>query len=124
MRHAVFATRLLVLVPRRRRDERRLARPLQPTRARDARLPDCAAEARSSWGLNTSANPRSLRDSVSMQLGLVNGYFFGVVTRPELGLEEQAAQLNQSFAAVRRVDHAAVEKLKIYRRAQGANYFY
>jgi len=36
------------------------------------------------WGLNTSANPRSLRDSVSMQLGLVNGYFFGEVTHPEL----------------------------------------
>ena len=38
--------------------------------------------------------------------------------------EEQAAQLNQSFAAVRWVYNAALEQRKTYGRAQGANFFY
>ena len=31
------------------------------------------------WGLNTSSDGRNLRDQVSSQLGLVNGYLFGVI---------------------------------------------
>ena len=38
--------------------------------------------------------------------------------------EEQAAQLNQSFAAVRWVYNAALEQRKTYGRAQGTDYFY
>ncbi len=32
------------------------------------------------WGLNTSQNEMHLRENVSSQVGLVNGYFFGVIT--------------------------------------------
>ena len=38
--------------------------------------------------------------------------------------EEQAAKLNQSFAAVRWVYNAALEQRKTYGRAQGTDYFY
>ena len=31
------------------------------------------------WGLNTSSDTRNLRDNVSGQLGLINGYLFGVI---------------------------------------------
>ena len=36
------------------------------------------------WGLNVSANPRNLRDCYSSRLGLVNGYFFGVIANQDL----------------------------------------
>jgi len=38
--------------------------------------------------------------------------------------EEQAAQLNQSFAAVRWVYNAALEQRNVYGRAQGTDFFY
>ena len=31
------------------------------------------------WGLNTSSDGRNLRDQVSSQLGLINGYLFGII---------------------------------------------
>ena len=36
------------------------------------------------WGLNTSADPRNLRENMSGAVGLVNGYFFGIITHPDL----------------------------------------
>ena len=36
------------------------------------------------FGLNTSTNSRSLRDNVSSQLGLINGYFYGIIVNPDL----------------------------------------
>lgn len=32
------------------------------------------------WGINTSMAPRNMRDTISRKLGLINGYFFGVIT--------------------------------------------
>ena len=45
------------------------------------------------WGLNTSADVRNLRDQVSHKLGLVNGYFFGLIHQrdnPKLSLSNRA----------------------------------
>ena len=36
------------------------------------------------WGLNVSADARNLRDNYSSCLGLVCGYFFGIITHPDL----------------------------------------
>ena len=36
------------------------------------------------WGLNVSADARNLRDNYSSCLGLVCGYFFGIIAHPEL----------------------------------------
>ena len=35
------------------------------------------------WGLNTSSDQRNLRDNMSRKIGLVNGYFFGLIHQPE-----------------------------------------
>ena len=36
------------------------------------------------WGANVSSNPRSLRQCYSTRLGLVCGFFFGIITHPDL----------------------------------------
>ena len=46
------------------------------------------------WALNTSSDQRNLRDIVSRKLGLINGYFFGLVHKPgnpQLTLSDKVA---------------------------------
>jgi len=35
------------------------------------------------WGLNSSSNPRNLRQVVSQSNGLINGHFYGFINRPD-----------------------------------------
>jgi hypothetical protein len=37
------------------------------------------------WGLNTSSAARNLRDNYSEKLGLISGYFYGLVVDPSVG---------------------------------------
>ena len=43
------------------------------------------------WGANVSANLLNMRPCYSNQLGLVNGYFFGIITHPEMRLATQTS---------------------------------
>jgi len=44
------------------------------------------------WGLNTSSDARNLRHGVSTQLGLVNGYFFGLLGHRHESLEKSTRE--------------------------------
>ena len=46
---------------------------------------ECAARGSLLWGLNTSTNKMHLRKNISGQIGLVNGYFFGLIISDDAG---------------------------------------